>query len=161
MIQHLLQIYVKLLTKSDKATTYKYDVDVFLSSLQAGIDRRVLINAADINTKFTIAGASNDTLKKVQKVDGSTLYDALELSFNSIDKTSILQLNKVDILQYINNKVVINDVYNKSDIDLKCSSLIGAAPAILNTIVELAAALGNDSNYDTHIQNQTNNKVDI
>ena len=64
MIQHLLQIYVKLLTKSDKATTYKYDVDVFLSSLQAGIDRRVLTNAADIRTNFTIAGASNDTLEK-------------------------------------------------------------------------------------------------
>ena len=65
MVQYLLQIYVKLLTKSDKATTYlKSDVDVFLSSLQAGIDRRVLINAADISTNFTIAGASNDTLKK-------------------------------------------------------------------------------------------------
>ena len=39
----------------------------FLSSLQAGIDRRVLINAADISTNFTIAGASNDTLKKKLK----------------------------------------------------------------------------------------------
>ena len=39
-------------------------------------------------------------------------------------------------------------------------SLIGAAPAVLNTSVELATALGNDSNYATTIQNQINNKAD-
>ena len=33
-------------------TQLKYDVDVFLSSLQAGIDRRVLINAVDVKGKF-------------------------------------------------------------------------------------------------------------
>ena len=59
-----------------------------LSSLQYGIGRRVLTNAVDINGKFKITGVSNDILK-IQKVDGSTLYDALELSFNSVDKTSI------------------------------------------------------------------------
>ena len=34
------------------------------------------------------------------------------------------------------------------------SSLFGAAPDVLDIILELAAALGNDSNYDTNIQNQ-------
>ena len=37
-----------------------------LSILQAAIDRRVLINAVDINGKFKINGVSNDILK-VQK----------------------------------------------------------------------------------------------
>ena len=49
-----------------------------LPLLQAGIDRRVIINAVDINGKFKITGASNDILK-TQKVDGLTVYDALEL----------------------------------------------------------------------------------
>ena len=97
---------------------------------------------------------------KFKKVDGSIVYDTLELSFNSIDKASILNSNNVDILASINNKVASNDVYNKADMDLTFSSLVGAAPAILNTSVELATALGNDSNYATAMQNQINNKDD-
>ena len=78
---------------------------------------RVLINAVDINCNFQINATSNDILK-IQKVDGSILYDALELSFNAVDKTSILKIHNIDILQYINNKASINDVYNKTDIDI-------------------------------------------
>ena len=50
-------------------------------------------------------------------MDGSTFYDALQLSFNAIDKTSILKFNNVDILASVNNKVGSNDVYTKADID--------------------------------------------
>ena len=92
---------------------------MFLSSVQAGIDRRVLINAVDMNGKFKLNGVSTDTLK-IQKVDGSTFCDALELSLNSVDDTSILKNNNVDIVQSINNKAVSNDVYTKSDIDIIC-----------------------------------------
>ena len=56
--------------------------------LQAHIDKRVLINTVDINGKFQINCVSNDILK-IQKADGSTVYDALHLSFNSSDKASI------------------------------------------------------------------------
>ena len=44
---------------------------------------------------------------------------------------------------------------------IKCSSLIGAAPALLSTSVELATALGDDSNYATTMQNKSNTKVNI
>ena len=128
-----------------------------LSIVQAGVDNHVLLNAVDIKGKFKLKSVSNDILK-LQKVDGSTVYDALELSFNSIDKTSILNNYNVDILQSINTKAVSNDVYNKSDIDLTCSSLVGAAPAVLNTSVKLYTALGHDSTCATTIQNQINNK---
>ena len=87
-------------------------------------------------------------------------YDDLELQFNSIDKTSILKHHNVDILQSINTKAVSNDVQHNSDIDLKCSSLIGAAPAVLNTSVKLYTDLGDDSTYATTIQNQIENKSD-
>ena len=40
---------------------------MFLSILQAGIDRRVLINAVDINGKFKINATLNDILK-IQKL---------------------------------------------------------------------------------------------
>ena len=68
--------------------------------------------------------------------------------------------HNVGILQSITNKAVSNDVYIKSDIDWKLYSLVGAAPSVLNTSVELATAFGNDSNYATIIQNQFNNKSD-
>ena len=102
--------------------------------LQAGIDRRVLINAVDINGRFKLNAITNDILK-FRKVDGSILYDALEVSFNSVDKTSILKDNNIDIVQSMNNKAAINDVYNKHEVDLISFSLIGAAPAVVDTSV--------------------------
>ena len=95
-----------------------------------------------------------------QKVDGSTLCNALELSFKTVDTTSILTTRSIDISQSIDNKAAVNHVYNNHEVGLRFSSLIGAAPAILDTIVELAAALGNDSNYAATIQNQSVNKAD-
>ena len=61
-----------------------------LSILQAGIDRRALVNAVDINGKFNINAISNEILK-FQRVDGSLLYNALELWFHMADHTSIYQ----------------------------------------------------------------------
>ena len=37
-------------------------------------------------------------------MDGSTVYDALELSFNTIDKTSILKINRR--MEYKKNKKI-------------------------------------------------------
>ena len=95
---------IKFLTQPDKISTQlNYDVDVCLSILQAGIDRRVLLNAVDINGRFNLNASSNDILK-FQKVDGSTLYDSLEVSFNTVDKTSTLQVNKIYILTLLASK---------------------------------------------------------
>ena len=78
--------------------------------LQAGIYRRVLISAVDVDGKFKINGVSNDIFKTHKKVDGSILYDALDLSFSLSDKASIFKNNNVDILASINNQAVSNDV---------------------------------------------------
>ena len=80
-----------------------------LSILQAGIDRRVQINTVDIDRKFKINAVSNDILK-IQKVDGTTLYDAFELSFNNVDKTIILNINNVDIVSSLNLKALASNV---------------------------------------------------
>ena len=88
-----------------------------LSILQAGIDRRVQINTVDIDGKIKINAVSNDILK-IQKVNGSTLYDAFAFSFNNVEKTRILKINNVDILAFINHKAVYNNVYNKTEVDL-------------------------------------------
>ena len=51
---------------------------------------------------------------KVEKVDASAVYDALELSFNTVDKTSILKIKNVDILASLNLKASASNVYVKT-----------------------------------------------
>ena len=68
-ILNIVQYYergtdIQVLTKSNKYDNYlNTGVDVCLSILQAGIDRRVLLNAVDINGKLKLNGAANDILK--------------------------------------------------------------------------------------------------
>ena len=72
----------------------------------------------------------------------------------------MLELNHTDILQSINRKAAINDVSNKHEVDLRFSRLLGAAPAVLDISVGLAAAVGNDQTYATAIQTHSINKAD-
>ena len=83
-----------------------------LSILQAGNDRRVLINAVDINGNFKINAASNAILK-IQRVGGSLVYDALELSLNMADNTSILRINNIHILESLNLRAFASNVFTK------------------------------------------------
>ena len=55
---------------------------------------------------------------KFQKVDGSTLYDALDLSSSPVNKTSILKINNIDILAPLNFKTLVSYVYDKTDVDI-------------------------------------------
>ena len=98
----------------------KSDVDVFLYILQADTDRRVPINAVDINSKLNINATSNDILN-IQRFDESLLYGALELSFTMANKTSILKFNNVDTLESLNlgafaSNVVTNEEQLSNDI---------------------------------------------
>ena len=84
------------------------------------INNRVLINAIDINCNFKILTTTNDILK-IQKVDGSSLYDSLEFSFNTTDKTSIVKLNSFDTLASLNLKASASNVYTnqeRNDVDI-------------------------------------------
>ena len=80
---------------------------MFLSILQAGIYSHIGSNLVDIDGKFQLLGESNDIFK-IQKIDGSTVF---ELSYNSVDKSSILQNNNIYILASTTTKAVSNDVY--------------------------------------------------
>ena len=52
------------------------------------------------------------------------------------------------------------DVYTKGDVDAKINNLVNNAPEALNTLNELAQALGDDENYSTTVINLINNKQD-
>ena len=57
-------------------------------------------------------------------------------------------------------KATASNVYTKSEIDSKIQAVIGAAPASLDTLSELANALGNDASFSTTVTNNLANKVD-
>lgn len=53
---------------------------------------------------------------------------------------------------------VDNTIANKSYVDTAISNLVDGAPALLNTLNEIAAAIGDDANYFTTIANQIASK---
>ena len=65
--------------------------------MEASINTEVGINVVDIDGQIQINATTIDILK-LQKVDGSTLYESLELSFDTVDKTSMFKISNVDIL---------------------------------------------------------------
>lgn len=53
----------------------------------------------------------------------------------------------------------ITDAYTKTEVDNKVAGLVDSAPEALNTLNELAAALGNDANFATTIATQIGTKA--
>ena len=53
-----------------------------------------------------------------------------------------------------------NDLTTKKYVDNKVADLVDSAPKTLDTLKELATALGNDANFATTVSNQIGNKVD-
>ena len=51
-------------------------------------------------------------------------------------------------------------IANKEYVDLSISNLVNSAPEVLDTLNELAAALGNDPNFATTVSNQIGQKLD-
>ena len=66
-----------------------------------------------------------------------------------------------DITNLINiNKPIWDDKYTKDEVLQKINDLINAAPQTLDTLKEIADALGNDPNFSTTIINLLGTKVD-
>ena len=53
----------------------------------------------------------------------------------------------------------ITDAYTKTQVDKKVSDLVNSAPKTLDTLNELASALGNDPNFATTVANQIGTKA--
>jgi hypothetical protein len=123
-----------------------------------------------------IVGLPVETLNSLQKLGESINNDGdffnsimrqinLKSDISYVDIQVDIIINKFlnyDTREQSNVKFLLKsdrfNTYNMSEVDTKFSNLINGAPEVLNTINELAAALNNDNNYATNIQNQINNK---
>ena len=91
------------------------------------------------------------TLYKLIKDDTVALIDSYSVTINGITTTLDTHINDSDIHTPIS---VIEGM-----IDTRVSGLVNSAPETLDTLKELADALGNDPNFATTVANQIGNKA--
>ena len=84
-------------TAEKSNTCLKADVDVSWSGVQVGVNNSVLSMSVDTNGTYNTDATAYNILK-TQHIDDSTLYDSLEVSFNTVDTTSMSKVNNVDMV---------------------------------------------------------------
>ncbi|AUH53171.1 hypothetical protein CXB49_21440 [Chromobacterium sp. ATCC 53434] len=114
---------------------------------------------------------SADWLNTLQSATQSTQQEMLSVIANSGQKADPTRQDQ--LLQAVQNIAWggnskpttlagygIVDGASKTDLQTAVSNLVAGAPGALNTLQELAAALGNDANYAATITKQLSNKAD-
>lgn len=121
--------------------------------LKDDLDNRVKTNVP-VDAKFT------DTI--------TTVVDNL----NSTSATSALSANQGKVLDgkigtaeasaksYADTKAGLAETAANQYTDTEIANLVGSSPEALNTLEELAAALGSDANFATTVTNQLASKID-
>lgn len=119
-------------------------------------------------TEITAPDLSSYALKE----DTTQLrQDVNNLSTSKADKNTTLSgygitnaYTKTEVDGKLDDKANSSDVYTKSETDnainTKVSALVNQAPETMNTLDELAAALGDDPNFATTIASQIGTKLD-
>jgi hypothetical protein len=125
----------------------------------ADVERNVSILAAKLLTNDGGTGDSDDNnfgrieTKKIRFKDDIRMDDVLDMR-STID----MNTNKITDL---GTPTASADAANKSYVDTKVSALADSAPATLDTLNELAAALGDDANFSTTVTNSIATKMPL
>lgn len=121
--------------------------------------------ASTLSAKYTELAELQARLRNLEKdikslLSSGLINDTTESATQTFSSKKITKLladkgGGLDGSQYRK----IDDSYDKAQIDSKIDGLIGSAPATLNTLGELAAALDNDTNFTTTISKKINDKL--
>ena len=128
----------------------------------------------DLSAYAKVADMNTELAKKVDKVDGKSLIDDAEIArladIHNYDDTEVRGLiaGKADaghVHSYndLTDKPVIPSIEGLATtnyVDGKVADLVASAPETLDTLKELADALGNDADFATTITTSIGNKVD-
>jgi len=81
---------------------------------------------------------------------------------NNYEQSNNEKVNSIDnrVVNVETNKADKDNVFTKDEVLQKMNDLINGAPGLLDTLNEIANALGNDPNFSTTIINLLGNKVD-
>jgi len=96
-----------------------------------------------------------------------TIQDSIQVSkaTSGIDLTSFYRKDEIDQILttlVLNSAVYHKDAcYSKSEIDVIIDNIVNGSPELLDTLSEIAAALGNDANFTQTITDQLANKASL
>jgi hypothetical protein len=118
-------------------------------------------SALEAVTRQYVDNAISSIPDPVYSTDGisegtTNLYYTDARARSSISGTGAISYNSdTGVISLVNN----GDYATQADIDNAITNLIGAAPALLNTLNELANAIGDDENFVINITNNINAKL--
>ena len=131
-------------SKANASTTYtKDDVNAFL--LGKTDDTELTDAVSALNT--LIDKKQNKFLVPAIPENTGLLFDNGSTKFRAINVASPLSIATPNF-EYL---TISCDSYTKAETLSEISKLVGAAPALLNTMVELSAALDDDHNFATTV----------
>jgi predicted small metal-binding protein len=136
----------------------------YVPASQLNIDEKIQDVAAKLitdGTHYNITVSYNDTnatLSLSANYDDEEVMDAIATSLtagNGITKTYD------DVANTITLAVDTSVMANKTYVDTAISNLVDAAPGLLDTLNEIAAAIGDDANFVTTITTALSTKLNI
>jgi hypothetical protein len=144
-VSNLAPADLPISSATQTALNTKADVTSVISSLSYKAD------TADVNSALALKANSSDVASSLSlKADSSSVTSALALK---ADASSVYTKGQVDSIA--SNTLSSANSYA----DNKAASIVNSAPATLDTLNELASALGNDPNFATTTANLIGTKA--
>ena len=148
------QIFNKIPTKVSELTN---DAN-YLTSVPAEYITESELTAKDYATKRDLStGLSNLGNTKAEK----SVVEALGTSYDTLSTKVDANEDSIETINIaLDTKADVATTYTKTEVDTKISELVDSSPEALNTLNELAAALGDDPNFATTVMTEIGTKAD-
>ena len=130
--------------------------DTITSSIMA--TNTIVLNGVDVSAQLNQVPINTTNITNLQQLTTGITYNTTG-DLTTIDNNVTISLTKV--LKSAYTAQANEDVINKLYCDTKIANLVDSAPATLDTLNELAAALGDDVNFSTTVTNSIATKASL
>ena len=154
-------------TRDMKAGRYYYDVELFTSI--DGTVTRVLEGQFEVSERVTnessnisLGDSEPVTIEHANRTDNPHNVGADQIGLGSVDNTADVDKPISNLTQAsLDLKSDKSNTYTKTEVDTKVADLVDSAPETLDTLNELASALGDDPNFATTVTNLVGNNTSL
>ena len=144
----------------------RHELSPILQSELDQIGNSLSINADQLSALEGTTSTATGDITSIQEeiIEAQSTFDSLNARFVADEtRISTLETNKAE-KTYVDSELAKKadklTTYTKTETDQRIQAIINAAPAALDTLNEIAAALNNDPNFAGTITTQLANKVD-